>query len=890
MNIEYEMEKAKLEKNLERLDEIAKTCFCQSELSIAPFAASVELTEEGERLLGSAEEILSSAEPGMGAEDQMQAAGLELGDAAQRFGLRGVGLALANQICRARREIIFDLKTISGFDGTVIVSEGDSWFQYPFVLDDVVDQLSEDNDKAILSLGGAGDLVAAMADRGEYVEAINRTGAHVFLLSGGGNDILGDGRFLEVLKPFADVHTPRDLIDEAALERIMSAVRNDYRRIVDEALSTRPDIRIFGHAYDTPFPAEDGRWIGNALETKGIPFDLGRKIVAEILGDFAGFLSALDDEIANYTFVDVRGEVGGNRNSWYNEIHPKNAGFDRIANKFREALSANVEISGPRSRRTQWQGDALSLLRNTETADEIVAGPESFGTSKLVVPSLPAHLTRSTVSLALNNDEREIAAAADGTGGASVEDRERMARKIIDFEARRDSRGRIKVHYLDPDDGGGRYEVAGINERYHKEEADHLVALIRANRHEEAESFAAEFIATYTDGASRWCQTVAIEFYLRDCMFNRGPGGAAWIVQHAVGVVTDRRVGPITRAAIRSEERDPARLLVKLRTSREVWERKRGRDESSRYWRGLVNRWNKALRFAETFLDEATGTGAEIATAAPMPQPAAHGDSAERISDLIFNCEPSQNTEDDWTIEAAETAHIISDRLPAEYPEEFDLRALWWRVGDQEKTGSCVGWAAADSVFRWHFVKNGRLNENEPLSERFIWMAAKETDEFVNRPTTFIEGSGTSLKAALDVARKFGNVRRDVLPVDRNKVFTGSANAFYIAAAQLKIAAYVNLGRDPDHWRRWIYENGPILSRLYCDEAFLNAKSTQGLLKNYQHPGRVNGHAIALVGYTKAGFIVRNSWGTERWGHNGFALATNDYAQNAFDEAYGVMV
>ena len=42
-------------------------------------------------------------------------------------------------------------------------------------------------------------------------------------------------------------------------------------------------------------------------------------------------------------------------------------------------------------------------------------------------------------------------------------------------------------------------------------------------------------------------------------------------------------------------------------------------------------------------------------------------------------------------------------------------------------------------------------------------MAAKETDKFVSQPTTFIELEGTSLKAALDITRKFGAVSDTVL-------------------------------------------------------------------------------------------------------------------------------
>jgi C1A family cysteine protease len=45
---------------------------------------------------------------------------------------------------------------------------------------------------------------------------------------------------------------------------------------------------------------------------------------------------------------------------------------------------------------------------------------------------------------------------------------------------------------------------------------------------------------------------------------------------------------------------------------------------------------------------------------------------------------------------------------------------------------------------------------------------------------------------------------------------------------------------------------------------------------------------VALVGYTDSGFIVRNSWGTSAWGDRGFGYASNAYAKEAFDEAYGV--
>lgn len=250
----------------------------------------------------------------------------------------------------------------------------------------------------------------------------------------------------------------------------------------------------------------------------------------------------------------------------------------------------------------------------------------------------------------------------------------------------------------------------------------------------------------------------------------------------------------------------------------------------------------------------------------------------------ILNCIPSRDTDKDWRIEHAVAAGLLT---AAPIPKAKDLREGWWTINDQGSIGSCVGWASADSVIRWHFVKTGRLMARELLSPRFIWMAAKETDEFITRPTTFIESDGTSLKAALDIARNFGCVRATVLPFDSCELYRGEVATFYATAAQLKIASYVNLGRDIDHWRRWIAAKGPILTRLDCDSAWMNASDTGGKLDRYDPTSRQGGHAVALVGYDPNLFIVRNSWGTH-WGDKGFGYASNAYASAAFTEAYGV--
>src|SRR4029077_1809651 len=102
-----------------------------------------------------------------------------------------------------------------------------------------------------------------------------------------------------------------------------------------------------------------------------------------------------------------------------------------------------------------------------------------------------------------------------------------------------------------------------------------------------------------------------------------------------------------------------------------------------------------------------------------------------------------------------------------------------------------------DGVMRYHMVKAGKLGQNELLSPRFTWMASKETDEFTSRPETFIEEAGTSLKAAMDICRKYGVVLNSLLPFDlMTKMYTGSENAFYAAASTRKISSYVNMAKN----------------------------------------------------------------------------------------------
>ena len=179
-----------------------------------------------------------------------------------------------------------------------------------------------------------------------------------------------------------------------------------------------------------------------------------------------------------------------------------------------------------------------------------------------------------------------------------------MAGAILDFEARRNSKGELVVYRLPSGDGGGSFEVAGICERWHPREARRLKNLIESGEHELAEREARKYIRSATDLPLFPLASAGIEFFLRDTAFNRGKTGAAKILQRALGVAVDGQIGPKTFAALHTKlDIDRKELLRALRMAREWWERSVvGQDESSKFWRGLLARWNAVTLLSERSL------------------------------------------------------------------------------------------------------------------------------------------------------------------------------------------------------------------------------------------------------------------------------------------------
>jgi len=280
-----------------------------------------------------------------------------------------LALSALNGIARWRRALVFARRR-PGHDGPVAVSEGDSWFQYPFLLDDVIDQLGDDF--LIYSLGGAGHLLSEMVAQDELVGAIAAEKPDIVFFSGGGNDLLGEGRLAQHVHLFEEGRAPEDYPKDS-FAGLLSDALDQYGKILEDSLAAGAP-RIVCHSYAYAVPAS-GRWLGRPLASLGIVDPaLQRDIVAAILDRFHAGLSDLIAEPGfrgRVVLADVRNEVGPR--DWYDELHPTDDGFRRVAAVFRSAArgeeAPRVAVAGapvPEGPITPEWTDPARLLEHDE--------------------------------------------------------------------------------------------------------------------------------------------------------------------------------------------------------------------------------------------------------------------------------------------------------------------------------------------------------------------------------------------------------------------------------------------------------------------------------------------------------------------------------------------
>ena len=145
-----------------------------------------------------------------------------------------------NGTSRFERRMRFFKRLADGYTGPTLVAEGDSWFQYPFRLRDVVDWMIDDETSyPVLCTSAAGDLLANMAERREYIASLEEARAKILLVSGGGNDLCAGGALARHLERFDAELKPWEYL-RSSYTALLDEAFGQYERIFRDVLGARP--------------------------------------------------------------------------------------------------------------------------------------------------------------------------------------------------------------------------------------------------------------------------------------------------------------------------------------------------------------------------------------------------------------------------------------------------------------------------------------------------------------------------------------------------------------------------------------------------------------------------------------------------------------------------
>ncbi|MCG9874328.1 MAG: hypothetical protein MH321_06030, partial [Leptospiraceae bacterium] len=108
-----------------------------------------------------------------------------------------------------------------------IYAEGDSWFLFPIFVKDIIDWLEENDNYLIYSDAYAGDWITNILYEGQYIKALTTYTPDVFLISGGGNDLVGNERMAVMVSRHKDPNQAKYKVDSEKLSHIVDQKQRD---------------------------------------------------------------------------------------------------------------------------------------------------------------------------------------------------------------------------------------------------------------------------------------------------------------------------------------------------------------------------------------------------------------------------------------------------------------------------------------------------------------------------------------------------------------------------------------------------------------------------------------------------------------------------------------
>jgi hypothetical protein len=324
-------------------------------------------------------------------------------------GAQGTVIDVLNKEERAARydAYIKSIQDRSCAGRPIIVAEGDSWFQFPGrwflhvfglrwvhidAVKDILDHLIRGQRYCVHSLAAGGDWLIKMLRANDYVEPLSRIEPDVFLISGGGNDLLGDGRVAnmtlhkrrvdgltdrhrELLQTRLEALRGRNVVfDRARFEAGLVFLAKEFISFLNLFLiqysiffsnlahSKLSSMAVVTHGYDFALPTQkstarlisfrrlvnkmmgSGKWLWLPLEQKRLTDEEKANVVYAMITEFNELLVSLarSPRFPHLYHVDCRG-VATSPKDWYDEIHLSSKAFRRAATIFDRCISAALK-------------------------------------------------------------------------------------------------------------------------------------------------------------------------------------------------------------------------------------------------------------------------------------------------------------------------------------------------------------------------------------------------------------------------------------------------------------------------------------------------------------------------------------------------------------------
>ena len=284
-------------------------------------------------------------------------------------------------------------------DNIVILAEGDSWFQFPRVyfkidpIKDIIDWISEDKKYAIFSLAAGGDWLSNIFYSGEYIEELPKVSPDVFLLSGGGNDLVGSNRLATmVINP--KLQKKRDIVHDPFLKKLinkrkdnddidlekykhgMTFLAHEFFNFLNlyfvqyfvflynlTKVKKYEKMMVITQGYDFALPTNEnrgnwisiqrilnefldsGNWLYEPLNMKGITNSYDQEaVVYTMIYEFNEMLIQLAnfDGLKNVFHIDCRGHA--KEDDWFDELHLKSYAYESVAKVYKLCMTQNLTM------------------------------------------------------------------------------------------------------------------------------------------------------------------------------------------------------------------------------------------------------------------------------------------------------------------------------------------------------------------------------------------------------------------------------------------------------------------------------------------------------------------------------------------------------------------